>query len=123
MDLRATGAFGRWFQRLDDPELARLVNQLRRALTRLPERPVEPTAHLTPVVQAQRHNIWRIKHPHQDGYAIRLLLWFPDDSDEIVIMFGGNKHPNHELWYDRATRETEAAVDHLIRQRATKPQE
>ncbi len=121
MELRATAAFGRWYQSLEDPELARLVDQLRRALTKLEERPMEPTAHLTQVVQAERHNIWRIKHPHQDGYAVRLLLWFPDDSDsEIVIVFAGNKHPNHDLWYDRATRESEAAVDQLLRQRQAK---
>ena len=124
MELRATAAFVRWFQRAEDPELARLVNQLRRALTWLPERPTEPTAQLTPVVQASRHNIWRIKHLHQDGYAVRLLLWFPDDNDyEIVIVFAGNKHPNHDLWYDRAIREAEAAVDQLIRQRPTSPKE
>jgi hypothetical protein len=93
-------------------------------LTRLSERPIEPTAHLTPVVQATRHNIWRIRHPHQDGYAVRLLLWFPDDNDgEIVIVFAGNKHPNHDHWYDRAIRETEAAVDQLIRQRPTSQKE
>ena len=124
MELRATAAFVRWHQRIEDPELARLVNQLRRGLTRLTERPTEPTAHLTPLVQATRHNIWRIKHPHQDDYAVRLLLWFPDDNDdEIVIVFAGNKHPNHDLWYDRATRETEAAVDQLIRQRPARPKE
>jgi hypothetical protein len=124
MEIRATAAFVRWFQQIEDPELARLVNLLRRALTRLPERPTEPTAHLTPVVQATRHNIWRIKHAHKDGYAVRLLLWLPDDNDdEIVIVFAGNKHPNHEHWYDRAIRETEAAVDHLIRQRPTSSKE
>jgi hypothetical protein len=50
-----------------------------------------------------------------------VVLWFPDDSGEIVIVFGGNKHPNHELWYDRATRESEAAVDQLVCQRSNKP--
>ena len=124
MRLRATTPFVRWLQRTDDPELVRLVNQLRRALTRLEERPTEPTAHLTPVVQATRHNIWRIRHPHQDGYAVRLLLWFADDNDEeIVIVFAGNKHPSHELWYDRAVREAEAAVDQLIRQKPTSQKE
>ena len=124
MDFRATATFVRWFQSIEDAELARLVNQLRRSLTRLTERPSEPTANLTPVVQAARHNIWRISHLYQDGYAVRLLVWFPDDNaDEIVIVFAGNKHPNHDLWYDRATREAEAAVDQLIRQRNTRPKE
>jgi hypothetical protein len=115
MELRATPAFVRWFQSITDPELARFTNQLRRALTTLTERPTEPTAHLTPVMQATRHNVWRIKHPHHYHYAARLLLWFPDDNNnEIVIVFGGNKHPNHDVWYDRAVREAEAAIDQLI---------
>jgi hypothetical protein len=123
MELRATLGFGRWFQAVQDAEIARLANQLRRALTKLDERPTEPTAHLTPVVQATRHNIWRISHPYQEGYAVRLLLWFPDDRDEIVIVFAGNKHPNHDVWYDRAIREAENTVDQLIRQRSTPQKE
>ena len=46
---------------IEDPELARYVDVLRRRLIQLPSRPTEPTATLTPLVQATRHELWRIK--------------------------------------------------------------
>ncbi len=66
-------------------------------------------------------DLWPVKHRHIDGYAVRLIVWFDtSNSDAVIIAFGGNKHPNHDLWYDRAVKESELAIDQLLRQRAAR---
>jgi hypothetical protein len=52
MELRATAAFVRWYQQLNDNDAAVLVDSMRRYLLRLAERPVEATMQLAPLVQA-----------------------------------------------------------------------
>ena len=52
---------------------------------------------------------------------MRLIVWFDDTKVEsVIIAFAGNKHPNHDLWYDRAVKEAELAIDNLLRQRAAR---
>ena len=114
----------RWYTQIEDPELKYLVDLLRRRLAMLDERPVEATESMARVVQATRHELWRVKHHHVDGYAVRLIVWFDTSNDTaVVIAFAGNKHPNHELWYDRAVKESEAAIDHLLRLRAARKEQ
>ena len=49
------------------------------------------------------------------------IVWFDTSNpDAVIIAFGGNKHPNHDLWYDRAVKESELAIDQLLRQRAAR---
>ena len=47
---------------------------------------------------------------------MRLIVWFPDhDANLAYIVFAGNKHPNHDIWYDRAVKEAESEVDAIRR--------
>jgi hypothetical protein len=87
-------------------------------LRSLTEPPNEPTAALTPLVQARRHRLWRMKHSHVDEYAYRLIVWFPPHEPETVyVVFGGNKARLHDVFYDRATNESELTVDQILRTR------
>ena len=88
-------------------------------LHRLEERPSEPTLRLTPAVEATRHELWRIKHPHHRDHAVRLLVWFPPDTNTVVVVLvGGDKTGIHDSWYTSAVvRRAEAQLDHLLRQR------
>ncbi len=109
--------FPTWLQRLPSEHrgvLAAMLNELR-CLT---EAPKEPTASLTPLVQARRHRLWRMKHSHVDEYAYRLIVWFPpDEPDDVYVVFGGNKARLHDVFYNRATNESEFTVDHILRTR------
>ena len=52
---------------------------------------------------------------------MRLIVWFPEDNPELAyIVFAGNKHPNHDVWYDRAVREAEHEVDTIRRKQQSK---
>jgi hypothetical protein len=94
---------------------------MRRYLLRLAEGPVEATTQLAPLVRASHgYDLWRVKHTHRDGYAMRLIVWFDcDNPDAAYIVYAGNKHPLHDIWYDRAINESEHEVDRIKRRRDT----
>ena len=78
---------------------------------------------LTPLVEAHHgYDLWRVKHTHQSGYAMRLIVWFDTDHDNVIyIVHAGNKHPLHDVWYDRAINEAEHEVDRIKRRRKDTP--
>ena len=122
MELRAVSAFVRWYQQLDDVD-AVLIDSMRRYLQRLKERPAEATMQLAPLVQADHgYDLWRVKHSHRNGYAMRLIVWFDDENPNVVyIVFAGNKHSLHDIWYDRAVNEAQHEVDRIKRRRKDTP--
>jgi hypothetical protein len=117
VELRATKKFVRWLTTTEDVEAVRLIAGLRRVLQALPNQPTEPSPALMPLSQAGHgYNLWRVKHHHIPEYAMRLIVWFPDHVEDLAyIVFAGNKHPNHDLWYDRAVKEAEYEVDAIRR--------
>ncbi len=50
VELRATATFVRWYQQLDDPDAAALVDSMRRYLQWLSESPSEATKQIAPLV-------------------------------------------------------------------------
>ena len=85
-------------------------------LTGLTEPPDEGTATLQRLVQAKRHPLWRIKQPHRDDYAYRLIIWFSGrEPDVAYVLYGGDKHDLDDVFCDRATNESQNRVDQLIR--------
>jgi hypothetical protein len=82
--VRPTKDFLTWFQRLPKDH-RRVVAALLTYLSGLDAVPSEPTAMLQPLVQANRYPLWRIKHPHHDDYAYRLIVWFSDLDPEWLI--------------------------------------
>jgi hypothetical protein len=123
VELRATSSFVRWYQQLADPDAAALVDSMRRYLQQLNARTTEATMQLAPLVQAAHgYDLWRVKHTHRDGYAMRLIVWFDDDHHGVAhIVYAGNKHPLHDIWYDRAVNESEHEVDRIKRRRKDTP--
>lgn len=117
MKVRPTKDFLTWFQRLPKDH-RRVVAALLTYLSGLDAVPSEPTAMLQPLVQANRYPLWRIKHPHHDDYAYRLIVWFSDLEPGVAyLLFGGDKTGLHDIFYDRATSESQSHVDQLIRTR------
>lgn len=109
----------RWYQQLDDEQATDLVDAMRRYLQRLNIRPAEATMQIAPLVQARHgYDLWRVKHTHYSDYAMRLIVWFDDDDPTVAyIVHAGNKHPLHDVWYDRAVNEAEHEVDRIKRRR------
>jgi hypothetical protein len=115
--VRPTKDFPTWFQRLPKDH-RRVVAALLTYLSGLDVVPSEPTAMLQPLVQANRYPLWRIKHPHHDDYAYRLIVWFSGLEPGVAyLLFGGDKTGLQDIFYDRATNESQSHVDQLIRTR------
>lgn len=85
-------------------------------LRRLDRKPLEDSATLKRVRQTNRHEIWRLAHPFEDGVAVRILCWFPDDQTAVVALVGGDKSRIGDVWYDSAAPRAEASVDQWIRE-------
>lgn len=87
--------------------------------------PLEETAMLRRVVQARRHELWRVSHPYRRGLALRIICFFPDEGtvcffpDEgtvVLALMGFNKHPVGDSWYSRVAQEGQAIVDQYLRE-------
>ena len=114
MKVRPTKDFLTWYQRLAKDH-RRVVAALLTYLHGLDDTPSEPTAMLRPLVQAERHALWRIKHPHHDDYAFRLIVWFSDFEPGVAyLLFGGDKTGLHDIFYNRAGNESQSRVDQII---------
>lgn len=81
--------------------------------------PEEESPTFKRVRQAKRHEIWRIAHPYEAGYAVRVLVWFPPEPKEVAViaLIGGNKSAIGDLWYDSAVPRAEDEVDGWKRDR------
>jgi hypothetical protein len=50
------------------------------------------TAQLMRVRQSRRYEVWRVSHRFDAKVAIRLICWFPPQTDSVVVtVFGGDK--------------------------------
>lgn len=100
----------------EDGERIKLLGAMLKRLVDLPEVLTEETEAIKRVKQAQRHDVWRVSHPHRSDAAIRVLVWFIPQGTAVVAVVGFDKHPLGDLWYDSATRRAEAIIDQLLRQ-------
>jgi hypothetical protein len=78
--------------------------------------PDEESATLRRVVQAKRHELWRVSHPYRRNLALRIVCFFPDVDTVVLALMGFNKHPVGDTWYGRAATEGQAMVDQYMRQ-------
>jgi hypothetical protein len=107
--------FPKWIDSLPTEHRPTVIAMFKE-LQLLVEHPTEPTATLTQVAQARRHKIWRLKHSHVDDYAYRFIVWFPPTEPDVAyILFAGNKTGIHDVFYDRAVKESESTLDNLLR--------
>jgi hypothetical protein len=84
--------FDHWFAKLEqkvdagDILAEKAYNYIAAAfdlLRRLSEAPEfdDGTAQLKPVRQSRRYQVWRTAHAFDPDVAVRLIVWFPPDSD------------------------------------------
>lgn len=85
--------------------------QLLRELDTAPGRDDE-TAQLKRVRQRRRYEVWRVSHRFDEAVAIRLICWFPPETDTVVVtVFGGDKKRIGDAFYNSVGTRADAAID------------
>lgn len=97
--------------------LAAMLSQLR-ALDGVP---ISDTAMLKRVRQSGRYVVWRQSHPYESGIALRLICWFPEDSDGdtdrvVVALFAGDKASMGDVFYDSVGSRADQIIDQWLRE-------
>ena len=83
--------------------------------------PVSETAMLKRVRQSGRYVVWRQSHPYESGIALRLICWFPEDSDGdtdrvVVALFAGDKASMGDVFYDSVGSRADQIIDQWLRE-------
>jgi hypothetical protein len=87
-------------------------------LQELEEAPVEDTLSIKRVRQSKRHTVWRVSHPYTEGIAVRLVCWFPPETNmAVVALFSGDKANMGDVFYDSVGSRADALIDTWIQER------
>ena len=79
--------------------------------------PAEDTAGLKRVAQSKNHQVWRTSHPFENGIAVRLICWFPPESDKVVVaLFGGEKARIGDVWYSTVGHRADRVIEQWLRE-------
>ena len=89
---------------------------LLRSLAKLETKPIHESPTFKRVRQARRHELWRVGHPYHASVAVRIIVWFPSSEKAVLALFAFDKAKLGDIWYDRATRESEAILDQWCRE-------
>jgi len=120
--------FGRWLDDLegkadggdaDAKQRLVLVSALLQHLADLPDSPTRDTesASLKWVRQSKRYPLWRVSHGYRDGYAVRLICWFPPDSDTVVVaLIIGDKARIGDAFYNTVASRSDPLIDQWLRE-------
>lgn len=77
----------------------------------------DESASLKWVRQRKRYELWRVSHPFRDGVAERLICWFPEGSDTVVVaLFSGDKSRIGDVWYDTVASRADPLIDQWKRE-------
>lgn len=81
-------------------------------LQELKEAPGEDTATLKRVRQSRNNPVWRVAHPFRAGIAVRLIVWFPPERPDnvVVVLFAGDKATMGDVFYDSVGTRADAAI-------------
>jgi hypothetical protein len=81
-------------------------------LQELKEAPSEGTAALKRVRQSRENLVWRVAHPFRTGIAVRLIVWFPPERPDhvVVVLFAGDKANMGDVFYDSVGTRADAAI-------------
>jgi hypothetical protein len=85
-------------------------------LQNLEVQPTDDTATLMRVRQSRKYQVWRVSHPFDQNVAIRLICWFPTDSQVIVVLFAGDKARIGDAFYDSVGTRADALIQQWKRQ-------
>lgn len=116
-----SGEFETWLNRLDERATRgdataitrlQLVTAQLDYLEDLQEAPQEDTFTLKRVRQSRNNTVWRVSHPYVPGIAVRLIVWFPPDRpDEVVVgLFAGDKANMGDVFYGSVGPRADAAI-------------
>lgn len=111
--------FDRWFTNVEKQggRLLATTVALLQALTDLPAKPAEESATCKRVRQARRHELWRVAHPFDPDFAVRIICWFPTEQSVVIAPSGFDKKTIGDVFYASAAVRGEALVDAWLRQR------
>jgi len=83
----------------------------------LAEPPTHDTATIKRVRQSRKHLVWRVAHPYREGIALRLICWFPPNTNTVVVaLFAGDKARYGDVFYDSVGYRADRAIDLWIRE-------
>lgn len=70
------------------------------------------------VRQSGRYRVRRLSHPFDADMAVRLIRWFDPESDAVVVvLFGADKAPMGDVFYDSVGSRAAQAIDQWTRER------
>jgi hypothetical protein len=73
------------------------------------------------VRQCRKHEVWRVSHPYHPGVAVRVIAWFPPQSDSVVVaLFSGDKANIGDVFYNSVEMRADVAIQAWKRQKGTK---
>lgn len=79
--------------------------------------PSENLAQLQRIRQRKRYEIWRVSHAYVDGVAVRLVCWFPPNSDSVVVVVvAGEKARIGDAFYDSVATRADVVIDSWLYQ-------
>lgn len=93
-------------------QLDRITAELR-IVARLDTAPTQDSAGLKRVRQSGRHQVWRLAHPFHPRVAVRVIVWFPSDQDDrvVVALFAGDKASIGDVFYNSVGPRADAAIE------------
>jgi hypothetical protein len=64
------------------------------------------------VRQSKRNAVWRVGHPYVAGVAVRLIVWFPPDrpNEVVVALFANDKAQMGDVFYDGVGSRADDAI-------------
>ncbi|TDU82191.1 hypothetical protein EV138_7079 [Kribbella voronezhensis] len=120
--------FGTWLDGVErradkgDARAQQVLIRVTAALKRLQDLKEPPTrqtetATLRWIRQSRRYPLWRVSHPYREGIAIRLICWFPPDSDIVVVaLFAGDKARIGDVFYNSVGARADGVIDQWKRE-------
>jgi hypothetical protein len=130
VDIDWPTGFGVWLDRLETDArsgdqrahttlvfVARALDQLRN----LPEPPSKEgeTATLRWVRQSRRYPLWRVSHAYHPQVAVRLICWFPPETNTAVVaLFAVDKAKLGDVFYDGVGARADPLIDQWKRETA-----
>jgi len=83
----------------------------------LESEPDEDTATLKWVRQSKKHKVWRLSHPYDERMAVRVIVWFDDDSDTVVVaLFANNKARMGDVFYNSVGTRADQVIEQWKRE-------
>lgn len=69
------------------------------------------------VRQSGRYRVCRTSHSYHEGVAVRVICWFPPDSDVMVVaLFAGDKARMGDVFYNSVGPRADVAIERWIKE-------